>query len=124
MDDVILSGTQDSLDPMAVYIPRFQIMFDDTNFKIDMVRACKADRFQRDGLDNSENPWNTYCSQGLDFSVPNVVNKVIKWYTEDKQLNHLLDEKIECERIMFSSDQDEIDIFLFDFHRNELMQRF
>ena len=62
LDDVVLSGTQDSIDPMSVLIPRFQIMFDDVNFQIDMIRACKADRFQEEGLDNSVNIYDTYCS--------------------------------------------------------------
>ena len=37
MSDVILSGTLDSVEKMPVIIPRFQVMFDDVNFQIDMI---------------------------------------------------------------------------------------
>ena len=50
-----LNGTSDSIDAMSVLIPRFQIMFDERNFRIDAVTACRNDRFDKPpDLDNEE----------------------------------------------------------------------
>ena len=49
----------------------------------------------------------------------------MKWYTEDKTIRNSLDDKIdECEALLQSDDQDEIDLFLFNFYKRELMQRY
>ena len=45
MNDVILNGTTDSMEEMDVFIPRFQIRLDNRNFMIDVIRACRNNRF-------------------------------------------------------------------------------
>mgnify|MGYP006953060707 CR=1 FL=1 len=45
MNDVILNGTTDSMEEMDVFIPRFQIRIDNRNFMIDVINACRNNRF-------------------------------------------------------------------------------
>ena len=45
MDDAILNGTEDSNEQMDVVIPKFQIRMNQNNFAIDVVRACRNNRF-------------------------------------------------------------------------------
>ena len=69
-------------------------MFDDLNFQIDMIKACRSNRFDEQ-KENDDDPEDLYCAEVLDFDLTRVVNKVIKWYTDDDRKRPQLDEKVE-----------------------------
>ena len=55
MNDVILNGTTDSMEEMDVFIPKFQIRLDNRNFMIDVINACRNNRFdETKNTDSSE----------------------------------------------------------------------
>ena len=55
MNDVILNGTTDSMEEMDVFIPKFQIRLDNRNFMIDVINACRNNRFdETNDNDSSE----------------------------------------------------------------------
>jgi hypothetical protein len=87
MSDVILNGTSDGTESMSFIIPRFQIRTNERTFGIDVIRACRNNRFDK--------PWNQYgpdeiiapaCSETLNLNVVNVVNTLIEWYNIDSLL--------------------------------------
>lgn len=89
------------------------------------MKACRQNRFDRDPDLDSDVEVPLKCSDILNFNKVEIVNKIIFYYSVDELIKDKFDEKFEeLQYILHTDDQDEIDLFLYDYYKKEIPQRF
>ena len=86
LSDAILNGTSDSIDFMEVFIPKFHVRVHQENFIIDVIRACKSNRFEEIDFNDENQDQDSFCSNVLEFNLIKIVNNILSWYAVDNLL--------------------------------------